>query len=531
MPAASTGGDPMPLRVDRYFRLESRPNDLDLQNGFAARVHDPLWLLARQWQMGEHQGENASSPVRVDTTVVRSRIAAVDGNPAFDPAVIPAEALVESELDDWWTMGRRIRVGDRFKDNAAVVGASALVFDDPPPPYDAFAGRPDGRAIWRARETLHIGLAAFGADTPPQDSPSAWDSRKLNYNIRFETPERPLDVTDHRGGPMDWYSADVPADAAPVPELPAKPMRPSVPSPLEYPGAPASRFWEIENAAVDIGGYPPDTAHFATMLLVDLIYSHSDDWFLFPLTGKAGHIVTIRSLTVTDSFGKSYASTELTDVSEPRYPGLLPPTDFSIFETVGLDPASLVLWPVAESPIESAAIERVQFGTDEQSNALWALERVVDSREVTRGPNSPQPGDQPYPAPTPVANLQGVREYNYLPGIGMETHWHPYQLDWEGKGGPAFVLGGLADYSLQVPGPMPRPRAEVLKNGAAPEKLHRISPAVVAPGGFELERRWQLARDMEGRPVLWIQRQRRNLRTPPARTLRFDLMVETDGSA
>lgn len=515
----------MKRRIDRYYRLESRPGDQDLQNGFAARVHDPLWLLARQWQMGEHQGENASSPVRIECDVTRTPIDAVNGDPAFDPTVVPAEALVESELDDWWTIGRRIRAGDTFKDNAAVAGVAALRLANPPPPYEAFTGRLDGRAIWRARTRLHIPDAAFGADRPPADSPSAWSSTRLNYNMRFETAERPLDVVDHRGGPMDWYSADAATDA-PLPDPAPAPFDPAIPAPLEYPGAPHSRFWEIEDANVDIGGYPPDTAHFATMLLVDLIYSHGDDWFLFPVTAKAGHVVTIRSVTVTDAFGRNYSSKDM-DGDAPRYPGLLPPKDFSIFKCDGLAEASLVLWPVAESPIESGPIERVQFATDEHSNVLWALERIVDSREVVRVQPAADAAHPLYPPPAPVTNLQGQREYNYLPGSGVETHWHPYSLDWDALGGPAYVLGGLADYSLQLPRPLPRPEADALKVTATSLKLHRITAASMASGGIELERRWQLARDMEGRPVLWVQRQHRILRSPPARPIRFDVMEET----
>src|SRR6187455_3557077 len=99
---------------DLYHRLESRRGDRDLNNGFAARVHDPLWFLARQWQMGEHQGENASTPVRIECVVSQTPIAPIGGNAAFDPKIVPAEALVESELEDWWTMGRRIRVGARL---------------------------------------------------------------------------------------------------------------------------------------------------------------------------------------------------------------------------------------------------------------------------------------------------------------------------------------------------------------------------------------------------------------------------------
>ena len=167
-------------RLDAYRRLETRPGDRDLENGFAARIHDPLWLLARQWQMGEHRGENASSPVRVDVSVARTPIDPLNGNPAWDPQVVPAEALVESEQDDWWTMGRRIALGTRLKGNAIAEAAKGVRFLDPPPPYDAFDGLLDARALWRQRQTLQLDDAAFGADLPPADTPDAWDSEHMN---------------------------------------------------------------------------------------------------------------------------------------------------------------------------------------------------------------------------------------------------------------------------------------------------------------------------------------------------------------
>jgi len=34
------------------------------------------------------------------------------------------------------------------------------------------------------------------------------------------------------------------------------------------------------------------------MLLVELIYSHSDDWFLFPVDVASGSVVTIRQIKV-----------------------------------------------------------------------------------------------------------------------------------------------------------------------------------------------------------------------------------------
>ena len=516
-------------RLDAYRRLETRPGDRDLENGFAARIHDPLWLLARQWQMGEHRGENASSPVRVDVSVARTPIDPLNGNPAWDPQVVPAEALVESEQDDWWTMGRRIVLGARLKGNAIAEAAQGVRFRDPPPPYDAFDGLLDGRDLWRQRRTLQLDDAAFGADLPPADTPDAWDSEHMNYGARFSSAERPLDVKDHGGGPMDWFSADA-DQLAPLQAPQTMTKLTVVPTPLEYPGAPHSRFWEIEDASVDIGGFPPDTAHFSTMLLVDLIYSHGDDWFLYPVTAQTGEIVTVSAMTVTDAFGRTY-STEDQKNGVSRYPGLFAPNDFSLFRSDGLDRAALVVWPIAESPLESEPVERVQFGTDEQANVLWALERIVEGRAVVSGQVDPNPANPPYPDTVHQSDLQAPRFYRYLPATGIETGWHPYAIDWKNGGDAWFVQGGLADYSKQHPQPMPRPRAELLKAGtAAAPKLHRIAASTVVPGGIEFERRWQLARDAAGRPVLWVQRQRRILRNVPARTIRFDAIEQTSGA-
>jgi hypothetical protein len=51
---------------------------------------------------------------------------------------------------------------------------------------------------------------------------------------------------------MDRYSADAVTDA-PLAEPAAEAMRDVIPVPLEYPGAPHSRFWEIEDANVAVG--------------------------------------------------------------------------------------------------------------------------------------------------------------------------------------------------------------------------------------------------------------------------------------
>ena len=50
-------------------RLETQPTAINLQSGLAAPLADPLWLLTRQWQFNEFQGEDAGTPLRLQFAV------------------------------------------------------------------------------------------------------------------------------------------------------------------------------------------------------------------------------------------------------------------------------------------------------------------------------------------------------------------------------------------------------------------------------------------------------------------------------
>nr|WP_180204878.1 hypothetical protein [Pseudomonas sp. SbOxS1]NYU04878.1 hypothetical protein [Pseudomonas sp. SbOxS1] len=523
----------MPLTIATHIRLEPRPHERNLEAGIAAAVHDPLWFLARQWQMGEHQGENASSPTWVSYGLSSQGISAAD--PRFDPMVIPAEAIVESEIDDWWTMGRRVRIGRRFEDHPAVDNVRKLMFLKPPPPYEYFEGQPDGLMIWLGRAGLGIADSEFGVDIPI-DSASAWDSAYLLYQqseqTAFTADQQRLMVQRHHGGLMDWYSVDAITQAGQA--VPEPEACEAIPTALNYPGAPSTRWWEIENAEVDMGGYAPDSAHTPTALLTDLIFSHSDDWFLFPVMAQAGNVVTVESIEVRDAFGRTYGSQDKDEAGNPLWKGLHPPQGWTLFkvdgttpEDAGLASQNLILWHVAELPLESAPLERVQFGLDEESNLLWAVERTVDGREVELreidAPDSLRFNDG-----KPSGDACNAREYAYVPAQGIVPHWHPYTLNEEVEGGQRrLVQRHLLDFSRQEPVTMPAPEAAVLQADKN-DHPHHIAPLAIPVNGIEVERRWMLARDMNGQPVLWIQRCRRSLLSPLARRLRFDVMEEAN---
>ena len=49
--------------VTRWNRLEGRPRAHDFDRALKAEVRDALWMLAKQWQLGEFMGDDAGSPV------------------------------------------------------------------------------------------------------------------------------------------------------------------------------------------------------------------------------------------------------------------------------------------------------------------------------------------------------------------------------------------------------------------------------------------------------------------------------------
>src|SRR5271156_4967317 len=50
--------------ITTWTRLEPSPRDASLKKSLQAQVRDPLWMLARQWQVGEFLGADAGTPIQ-----------------------------------------------------------------------------------------------------------------------------------------------------------------------------------------------------------------------------------------------------------------------------------------------------------------------------------------------------------------------------------------------------------------------------------------------------------------------------------
>ena len=94
-PLSSTPlSDPVP---DQPEVLVPDPDDAD--DIAAAVTADALWMLGQQWRLGEHAGEDAATPLKVDLTLSETPIEGTLINPSLPARTTPLDASVESEPD------------------------------------------------------------------------------------------------------------------------------------------------------------------------------------------------------------------------------------------------------------------------------------------------------------------------------------------------------------------------------------------------------------------------------------------------
>ena len=101
----------MAASIVTWSRLEPVDQSSDLSVSLAAPIADPLWLLHRQWQFGELDGNDAGTPIEVrieHRAVPLSRLRLGDADAVdYAPQQLPLEPVVEAERVRGLTGGHR----------------------------------------------------------------------------------------------------------------------------------------------------------------------------------------------------------------------------------------------------------------------------------------------------------------------------------------------------------------------------------------------------------------------------------------
>src|SRR5262249_49144955 len=145
------------------------------------------------------------------------------------------------------------------------------------------------------------------------DRESAWRSDRLEYEfcVAAATAEREIVLTaqDYPGGNLEWYDFTIRYGAT-LGGSPAEARlhaikQTLIPAPVTFPGMPASRWWEFENASVDLTSLDAGPEDLIRLLLVEFALIYGNDWFLIPLDLPVGSLSRVRSLIVANSFGEA----------------------------------------------------------------------------------------------------------------------------------------------------------------------------------------------------------------------------------
>ena len=336
--------------------------------------------------------------------------------------------------------------------------------------------------------------------TAPAAAP-AWDPRHLEYRFAVSAVHTEVATTVrsdcYRDGAVDWPDLEASADSGlggPFGLPPSTGRRQRLlPTPVRFPGMPASRFWEIEDITVSFAGLDPGLTEVGAVMLAEFGLVYGGDWFALPLDVPLGSLLTVNRLTVTDSFGIAVDVDPVPRSTGGRRPWSLAELSVGSGLPERLRDRVRRLLPVPATPrgmLRSAPVEAVELGRDEMANLVWAVERLVTgpgggpvdrSAEVAAPPADPGPADP-----------RGASAWYQL-ASPRPAHWVPYV--------PAPVAGqppGTTELHRQ------QPAAEVQSRVARESAV--VAEADIPAGGITVERAWRLARWVDGRTVLWMGR-------------------------
>jgi hypothetical protein len=551
-----------------YWRLEPRVRadgtGGNLLGALEARVHDPLWAIGRQWQLGELQAEDAGSPI---ATSVRTRsgpltrFAGRDGQAHDYAGELPLEMLVEHEpadagdLDTGGANPGNIGARDRARAGLRLLALlddeplrervrSALVARFPlKPVLPGLAGRaPDGVAL-----ALHVrgggaldglqaaDLAAVQAvvgewqtwlDREVMDmTPDCWIPERMEYrfSVGGALDDRTLGLSapEFRGGPIDWFHLDIDPgaadalDVAPAPEAAVQRRSSAVlPSRATFPGMPLNRWWEIEDGRVNLARVDAGPLDLARMLVVEYTAVYGNDWFVVPVDLPFGTLSVLDEVIVTNTFGERYLM-PTTDAAD---------TPWSMFRhTAGAGPpdsAVLSLLPVVPTAHEGEPLEEVLFLRDEMANLGWAVVKVQQGpdgrpQRLTGTPPAGKPGEAADPAALRYQLASDV-PLAWVPLV-------PVQID--PQSGQTRLRRGRVERFDDDGNPLPpaRTRALVLEPGRAP---FDIEEEEIPRSGLRVTRVPVAARWQRGVTLRWTGRRKRTGKGEGSSNLRFDQAIK-----
>lgn len=272
-------------------RFATVMRSVDIMDGLAARLADPLWMLARQWQFGEFTGDDTGSPVSLSFQA--NAHAPTWWRPEPDPARPaarpwqpwtvrsgPIESVIDAEIDDGTALVRlRLEGGAAARRALCTAGLSAIAAALPAlapwVPADVAGGVPVEQAFTPVDLAIMAGTAdpvTLDTHLVPWADTGADPPATLLDTLAVAAPDAAAFATAMRGWHRWWRTrfAALPtgSSAGPVDPPAWDPLRLEHRASLGFASAPKVALHldrhpggQVDWYSADIGGaLPADTA-------------------------------------------------------------------------------------------------------------------------------------------------------------------------------------------------------------------------------------------------------------------------------
>lgn len=537
--------------ITTWNRLELRCRQDEPDGGVRAEVHDPLWLLGRQHQLAAFLGEDGGTPVAAEVqttsrplaTAGTGRVAQESAGPStpWRPEQVPLEALLGARPVSARSAGalrRAALAGRQLQQELQRAGLShhhvafleryPLPAPANPTPRDAawhrlLQGRVlDGTALLADLDggvfqdpvgleptdqpALQQALARWRAAVAPFAAPplgDGWQPERLEYAASVGAPGGAKRggttlVADPWGdAALDWSAFDVQPSAAVDAAAQARSQKiERQPVPVRYRGAPAPRFWEVEDEGLNLHELQVRDHDLGRMVFLEYALLFGNDWFVVPVTLPHDALHRVDRLAVTDTFG---GVTEIDALSSPTF-SLFRPT---VRGQSGPDPELLLVGGARHDGGE--ATEEIAFVHDELSNLAWGIERRVSDATGHPRDRPVAPSRPPEPPPTNGEVRYSLAHVPPPAWVPLVPQAHPDGL---------FLVRGTLLHGTDPASA----RGDLLRELVG-ERLHHHE---VPREGVVVSERWRYARAADGTPHLWLATEWRVGRGGAASGLSYD---------
>lgn len=571
--------------ITYWNRLEPRPRSQSLGHSLSAKIRDPLWFLARQWQFGEFQGEDAASPAYIQYSMSFSNIERwhSDSETSFD---VKSSAPLESQVQrESFTpdLSIAVELGQQLEEFLLTVIADSVeqttVLNEIKNKYsiatveNSNVSSRDGETINFLRvfagntingidvlqdytnstpqlpdrivlpESLKVKVLAaieelkkwteetYGVLLNETDS-LVWKPERLEYGLDVTatapTGER-IKLNAHPGinGEFDWYDFDqLSVENNDDREEVENEISSVLPTFVRFTGMPNSRWWQFERGDINLSDVKVDPADTAKMALLDFALIHSNDWFMIPIAQPVGTLGRLNNLLVNDVFG------DITSIDPAITEHNDPTKRWSLFTTsIVNDTATtdyFVLPPSSGSlDLQSEAIEEVRLLRDEMFNSAFGVEHITENGIGERWFGNERVDRKPDDyeknlTESPLKyNLQSWLPENWIPFVPVREEDNNASVNFE----RAPIIQPDPDGNLR---PV-MPHGRILKpTNLVDSNTYSIREAEIPRTGIKVSRFIRRSRWLNGETHMWIARTVKPGAGEGSSGLRFDLAIPSD---